>query len=295
MAARGRSPGADARIGRLAGTQYGVASRAQLLALGLSKAGIETRLARGQLVRIHRGVFAVGRPPEGFRGRVMAAVLATGGVASHRTAAGLRRLAPEHRGMVDITYAGCRAVPGVRAHRSALAEDHVAVVDGIPVTTIERTLIDLCDVASPAVVRAALRQAEVHGRLDLDRMRATLDAHPGRRTRRLRAMLPDTTQRARSKFELRVHRLLRRAGLGHFETNALLRLGRDVFEVDLLFARERVVVELDTYGTHGGLVAFDDDRRRDRVLQLAGFTVLRFSDTDRPGDVVAHIRAALSA
>jgi predicted transcriptional regulator of viral defense system len=87
-------PPLDAAIAELATRQHGVVALAQLTALGLGPSGARDRVASGRLHRIHRGVFAVGHPLLGRRGRLMAAVLACGpgAVLSHRSAAALHGL-----------------------------------------------------------------------------------------------------------------------------------------------------------------------------------------------------------
>jgi predicted transcriptional regulator of viral defense system len=94
----------DEVVMALAGRQHGIVTTAQLAAVGLGPRSIAHRVAHGRLVRLHRGVFQVG-PIAASRGHEMAAVLATGGVLSHHTAAslwGIRR----HQGAVHITVTG---------------------------------------------------------------------------------------------------------------------------------------------------------------------------------------------
>lgn len=83
--------GPDTVIARLAATQYGVVSRAQLRAAGLADASIGGRAADGRLIRLHRGVYAVAHTALTPNARRLAAVLACGDGAalSHRAAAEL--------------------------------------------------------------------------------------------------------------------------------------------------------------------------------------------------------------
>lgn len=295
MEPKGRGPGLEWRIGRLAASQHGVVSVAQLVALGLGREAIKARARSGRLVRVQRGAYAVGRPALTFEARCMAACLTTGGAVSHQTAAMLHDLLPRRVGPIDITHPRCRTGRAIRPHRAPLDPRHVSIVGGITTTTIERALIDLADVVSPGTLRQAVHRAEVTNRLDVVTMHREFDAHPGRRTRHLRALLPQDTSKLRSEFERKVKRLLRRNGIGHFETNKMLRVDGAEYEIDLLWAHERVAVELDGYGAHRSRAAFVADRRRDRVLRLAGFTAMRFSYFEPPDEVVGHIRAALSA
>jgi very-short-patch-repair endonuclease len=68
-------------------------------------------------------------------------------------------------------------------------------------------------------------------------------------------------------------------------------------EVDFLWRNQRVVVEVDGFVTHGTRRAFQRDRRRDQLLSLAGWQVIRFTwdeVTKVPKHVVAVVRKLLS-
>lgn len=138
----------------LAMGQHGVASLEQLVGMGMSASGVGTWVARGRLHRIHRGVYAVGHPGVSWRGRLMAAVLACGegAVVSHRSAAALWGIRPSARAAVDVSVPGRtgRSRPGIDIHRCALPTGDVTTVDGIPCTTVARTLLDsLSSATSP--------------------------------------------------------------------------------------------------------------------------------------------------
>ena len=129
-------------------TQYGVAARCQLVALGFSPKVIDHRVSIGLLHTIHRGVYALGRPDLPARGRWMAAVLACGPGAylSHASAAALHGIRASAAARVDVTLTRLSSLthPRIRIHRRpALTAADFTVVDGIPVTTVSRTLLDL--------------------------------------------------------------------------------------------------------------------------------------------------------
>jgi predicted transcriptional regulator of viral defense system len=121
-AAGSASVGLDAAIARLAASQHGVVSRAQLRELGLADSAISARCARGLLHRIHSGVYAVGHTVLGARGRWMAGVLAAGpeAVLSHASAAALWGLRASAAVTVDVTLpgTGSRRRKGLRIHRA---------------------------------------------------------------------------------------------------------------------------------------------------------------------------------
>jgi predicted transcriptional regulator of viral defense system len=152
----------DHLIGALAAAQHGVVSRRQLLGAGLTPEMVRTRVAMRRLVPLHRGVYAVGHRRLRREGHWLAAVLAVGpGAAlSHREAAALHGLRPADRTTVDVTAAARRRVPGVQVHRVERIDAADATsVDGIPVTTVARTLVDLASVVPPQALRKALRRS----------------------------------------------------------------------------------------------------------------------------------------
>ncbi len=155
----------DAQIAALADRQHRVVGLSQLRELGLSARAVQHRAARGRLHRIHRGVYAVGRSKLTGHGHWMAAVLACGPDAalSHRSAAGLWGLRPDNRPKSDISLPSpsARAKQAIEVHRSGtLTGDDLTTTDGIPCTTVARTLVDLGDVVNPrAVERASSRMS----------------------------------------------------------------------------------------------------------------------------------------
>ena len=203
----------------------------------------------------------------------MAAVLACGeGAAlSHGSAAVHWELLRPLEGPIDVsvpTRNGRSRRRGVRIHRrpdlagwATLStkglQDRpspcVTLRHGIPVTTVAQTLEDLRRSRMRAsLVRRAIRQAEFL-RLPMGEIE---------------------TDGTRSDLERDFLRLWRRHRLPPSEVN--VQIGR--FTVDFLWRGERLVVETDSYATHGGTVAFDDDRTRDLELRLLGYEVHRFSD-----------------
>src|SRR5215207_5052818 len=141
-------PPADQRLARIAERQHGLVSHRQLAAVGLSRKAVTRAVERGRLQRIHRGVYAVGHAQQTSEARWMAAVMAcgSGSVLSHLDAAALWKIFQGEGAHIHVTTmsrAG-RGLPGIRDHRPRrLAREDVTVKDGIPVTTVARTLIDL--------------------------------------------------------------------------------------------------------------------------------------------------------
>jgi hypothetical protein len=143
---------------------------AQLHDLGLDKHGIRRRLASGFLHPVHRGVFSVGVTIVSLRGRYLAAVLAcgTGAALSHRSAADLWGLRPNATRLEVTVPAKRPGPPWVEVHRTrVLAPQDFTTRDGIPVTSVARTLLDLGAVVRPPDLEVAVDRAERLGIFDL--------------------------------------------------------------------------------------------------------------------------------
>jgi len=275
-------PVVDRLIAFLANRQHGVVSRGQLLAAGIGRRAIEHRLATGRLHAIYPGVYAAGHRVLTPEGRWMAGVLAAGpdAVLSHRAAGALWRLLRWPHAVPEVTVPrSLRSREGLRVHRSRLPADEVTEVDGIPTTTVPRTLLDLATVLDRHRLERAINEAEVLQLTDQLSLPDLLERYPRRHgTRALREILADSRlglEVTRSELESRFLRFLAEAGLPRPQTNALLPVGQEVFEVDCVWRRCGVVVELDGRTVHDTARAFERDRARDRALSAAGWRVVR--------------------
>jgi hypothetical protein len=297
-------PPRDVAIAHVAERQHGVVSVAQLQLVGLSKSAVSKRARYGRLTRIHRGVYAVGHGRLTMHGRWMAAVLACGpeAVLSHRSSAGLVGLRPDNRARTDVTVPSpsARRRPGIDVHMSTTLEPaDVTNVDGILCTTVARTLLDLADVVPRRGVERAVDQAEVLRVFDLRAVREVLSRSNGRRGAGiLQAVLagydgPTITDR---ELEERFFAICRGAGVPNPEVNSWVQLEGGAVKADFLWRSERLVVETDGWTSHGTRQAFEDDRRRDRRLRLAGYEVVRFTwrdVVDAAGEVAAILARLL--
>lgn len=289
----------DRVLAALAERQHGVVARWQLLELGMGRGAIARRLECGRLHLVHRGVYAVGHRALSKRGRFMAAVLAggPGAVLSHRSAAELWGMRQSSRARIEITVEGSsRTRPGIEAHRGKLAPDEVTTHDGIPVTTVPRTLLDLAAVVPATQVERALNEAEVLRLWDPLSLEDLLDRHPGARgTAAMRGMIETARRGAeitRSELENRFLTLIAEKGLPRPETNVII----EGLEVDCCWREQRVIVELDGHAAHGTRAGFERDRERDRKLHVAGWRPIRVTwwQLDRePDEVAADVEALL--
>lgn len=297
----GSRPDPDALMATLATRQHGLVARRQLLVRGVPAHVVDYRVRKGRLWAVHRGVYRLGPVPTEYE-REMAAVLACGerSLISHRSAAGLWGILPrlpESEPVEVSVQAGRRSRgSGVRVFRvQSLPNAERTVLRGMGVTTPQRTILDLAATVSPRELEQAVARADRRGLARPAQLQAMLARYPGRTgVGALRAIVGAGQPAAftRSEAEERFLSLVRRAGLPAPEVNVRLR----GCEVDFLWRRVRLVVEVDGYAYHRGARAFERDRRRDVSLTAVGFRVLRFtwrSLTTDPERVVARVAQAL--
>jgi predicted transcriptional regulator of viral defense system len=295
-------------IAELAEAQHAVVALSQLVSLGLGARAVSHRVQRGMLHRVHRGVYAVGHPLLTREGRWMAAILACGphAVLSHRSAASLWGLRPNARTAIDVTVpsrAG-RTRDGIDVHRgSGIDANDVAGVEGIPTTSVARTLLDLAEVVNARTLERAIDQAEVRRLLDMRAIDDVLARGGGGRrgAAALRGVLAELrlgTTLTRSELEERLLAICREAALPRPDVNAWIPYpGGGGAEADFLWREQQLVVEVDGRDVHTTRRAFEHDRRRDQRLMLAGWRVVRFTWRQvlfEPAYVAATLRSLLA-
>jgi very-short-patch-repair endonuclease len=281
-----------------------VVGRRQLLGLGFSEEAIDGRLRTGRLHRLHLGVYAFGHQIVSREGRWLAAVLASSpdAVLSHWSAAALWTIRPNSRSPINVTVPRpSRSSRAISRHVSQLPPDERTVEQGIPVTTVPRTILDLAATESVEVVGNLLRESEyrqLHDRLSL---RDLVERYPSRRgVRKVRAALErlkeEPTGRKRSPLEERFAAFLRRHHLPQARFNDWILLGSKRYRVDCHWPGTRQIVELDGWEGHGTRTAFREDRARDRALTVADYTITRLTWNqldDEPEAIAADLRALL--
>src|SRR5829696_2780279 len=291
----------DVVVAEIAGRQSGVVSRKQLIVAGLTHRQIDRRIESGRLHVIHRGVYAVGHRVLGALGRWWAAVLACGdaAVVSHWSAAHAWQLRLSDASVVDISVgrAGRRARRGIRLHcRRSLTPADITRLDGLPITTPARTVLDLAACGLDGLkLEAVVDRAEqlLLDFSDLEDLLRRCHRQPG--TAALREVLQRYEPGAidvRSRLEEACVELCEAHGLPRPSTNVVV-AGR---ARDLFWPHAPLVVEADSYRWHRSPSRLSDDRQRDVELTLAGIPFLRFSYeqiTERPAYVVNAVVAAL--
>jgi very-short-patch-repair endonuclease len=295
----------ERRLADLAGRQYGVVGRWQLVELGFGEEAIRLRLAAGRLHPLHRDAYAVGHPIIPKRGKWLAAVLAMGPGAflSHRSAAALWGLAGD-RPKVDVNAPRGRQVSpgrrsGIKVHRCKFEPGEVTMRDGIPVSTVARTLFDLAERSRPYELKNAWDEASRLKVLRVPEVAAVYERGRGRRRARARIRpFLQAEQRqvedSASPLEDRFAEFIVAQHLPPPQTNVLV--GKD--EVDALWPNARLIVELDSWEFHAHRAAFEEDRDRDTDHLLAGYRTIRVTHrrlSEEPERLAAQIRALLAA
>jgi very-short-patch-repair endonuclease len=286
-------------LAALAGSQHGVVSARQLTELGFPPQTIARWIQGGKLHRIHRSVYAVGQQALSWQGRLQAAVLANEpAVASHITAAWIWGLLRSRPGTFHLTAPTRRHRKElIVVHFARLEPDDVTTVDGIPVTSPARTVLDLAPDRSPRDLGRLLKRAddgEVLDRRRFEALAARVGGHPGRVkfAAALAAYKPETAT-LRSDLERRFRDLAVAAGLPTPQMNVAV----EGYELDAYWEAEGFAVELDVFATHGSPASFEEDRLREDNLLLAGIELIRVTDVRlarEPRETIARVAAHLA-
>ncbi len=285
----------ETAIAAMAGRQHGYITRTQLLAIGLGRAAIDYRVEIGRLIPVYAGVYAVGYVRRTPVARACAAVLACGEKAalSHGSAASLWGFSKHWDAPFEVTAPSMRERNGIKVHRSrTLARRDITRQLGIRVTTPARTVLDTAPRLSgkrlSRFVNDALRTPYLHV-ADLADVLNRNPNHPG--TKRV---LPYAHAPTNSPLEDDFVEFAKQYGLPTPVTNTYL-LG---YELDVLYPRERVIVEIDGYEFHSDRDSFERDRKRDVVMLAADVVTVRLT-RDRmhqePVQEAGRLRAILAA
>ena len=244
---------AQPTLAELARRQWGVVTRAQLTELGVRDRGIADWVRSGRLHRLYRGIYAVGHDRLRLEGRWLAAVLACGpgAVLSHRDAGVLWDLRQSNSAYIDVTVPsrnGRKRQAGIRVHRSGrLRRDEVTVRNGIPVTTVARTLLDLADVLDRQALKRVITEAEYLNLFDLAALNAVVQSESGPPRRQAdgggRRALAIGHDRSWSE---RFLALLERHRVEEPESGVWI----EGYETDFLWRSAGLVVELDGLAAH---------------------------------------------
>jgi very-short-patch-repair endonuclease len=295
-------PVGDVQLAALAESQLGLVTRQQARA-HLTPKQLRTRLATGRLEPVRWGVYRfAGSPPPRWQGLAAATLAAgPGAVASHLSAGELWDLRGAHAGAPELTvpWPLRPRLPGVRCHQSLRLPDwHRTVRYGVPVTTAARTLADLTSLFPAPVLGRFVDDALRRRVVTLDQLRAANDDLAARGRRRLTVLAAVLEARGAgfrpgdSPREVDLARLLVRNGLPPPVQQHQVVVDGRVYLLDLAYPDLLVGIEYDGWDAHGSRSAFDHDAARYNALQLAGWSILRFTSAAAPTRIVADVKAA---
>jgi hypothetical protein len=290
-----------------AARRHGVFTFDEWTAHGLSPNQLARDVKRGSIERIHPSVYRVAGSPATWRAEVMAAVAGAGphALVSHRSAAAMWSLAGVSGRTIDVTVPRHLRVRrrGAIVHEclDLPSQDH-SEIDGIPVTGIHRTLLDVCRYAVPERAGDQLDDAV---RRNLTSYLATATWLEGvarqgvRGVRRLRGLLaerPGGTVPPGSTFEAQALRVLAHHGLPEPSRQVKVVCGAHVFSIDFGWPDALVGIEADGREFHTLTSQIEHDHWRQNLIQLEGWLLLRYTPTalrTRPRQSADEIRVAL--
>jgi very-short-patch-repair endonuclease len=272
----------------------------QLADLDFSWNAIKHRLERGLMRRLWHGMYLLGPDAPSYRTLARAGVLTCKdeAVVSCEWAGYFWGIRPEPQLPVEVTRtAGSHRgrKNKVLVHRTLLTDprDYTERL-GLPVTTPERTILDLAETLSQYELEALIADAIVRKLVTVHSLIAIVN-RAGRRhgVAKLRRALTESPGLTRSQYERLLVRICRAAKLPQPIMNARLH----GYEVDAYFHEHGVIVEINPFSTHGHKRAHDKDTRKIADLTAKGYTVLPFTDTqlvEEPLYVVARLQEAIS-
>ena len=290
---------------RFASAHHGVYRAADAERLGLTRWQVTRRVEQGRATRRGKGIYVVTGAPQSKQQDLLVAVWRTGGVGSHRSAAHLLGMWELEPGEPEVTvpFGAAHEFDRTIVHRSRdLARSRTVLISGIPVTNPTRTLVDIGQVIAPADLEAMVHLA-LHRRLThIDRLIAeyfSISRHgrqgAGPIGELLRTIDPSMGP-AESKLELVLLDILDEQGLPPPVRQHVVHVDGEEFRLDVAYPAAMLFIEGDGFGVHGTRTAFEDDRRRQNLLVLAGWSPLRFTWRQLrqdPATVGAHVRRAL--
>lgn len=276
----------DAQISLLADRQHGHVAREQLLALGLSARAVAARVRAGKLIRAHAGVYAVEAPRRTALARAAAAVLACGPEAalSHESALALWGLR-EWPATPEVTAPTEKRRPGINSHRSATLTGDVWIRHAVRTTNPVRTIVDIAPRRTDRQLTRLVQDARLAKHLNDTSLRRLLLRCP-----RLEALIEPTQNPTKSELEDDFVAWIVKHKLPMPQFNTKLN-GK---EVDALYEKEKLIVELDGWPYHRGLHAFQDDHQRDSDHRTLGFDTVRYTGEQLTDVEAANLHRRLS-
>lgn len=293
----------DQACAAIASHQYGLITRAQALAVGVTEDQIRYRIGSGRWLIVHPNVFALAGTTVTWERSQLAACLWSGGITAASAAGRVYELnGCENAGTEILVWKG--RPPGRSGitihHTQRLPDSQITSLHGFPITNVERTLMDIAGSRGRRAAAIALDDAlrkemtEIHL---LDRC-LFLVARRGRRgcgilrdlvsTRAQRVRAPDTPLETIVQ-EVLDDPILPAPLVQHsiFDEN-----GEFVARPDFLYLPERVIVEAQSYRWHGSKQAWATDMDRISKLTSMGYRIIfvtYYDATYRRTEIVSRV------
>ncbi|HYI43862.1 MAG TPA: type IV toxin-antitoxin system AbiEi family antitoxin domain-containing protein [Actinomycetota bacterium] len=274
----------DRTIARLAARQFGVFTRDQAASAGHSTWMIRHRLESDRWIGLHPGVYAMAGTSASFHRDEIAACFWSKGVAAGYAAGHLYGL-PGCDPRIEVLTTFKRPVMprcGIVVHETTrLPADQTTTRLGIPVTTPERTFMDLCALMTERQAAIAIDNGLYRGLTsiaDLD-FCLYLTAKRGRRgcgvLRRLIRQREKLAEYPNSPLETIIFEMIKRAGLptpllqfSIFDSEGF------VARPDFFYPDTKLVIEGHSKLWHTGTAAEKNDKQKHERLSRLGLTVL---------------------
>lgn len=286
---------------QLMAQQHSAISSGQLLSFGLNVHQIQHLVEVGRLVPLRRGVYRPCGASETWLMTAMAAVLVAGpyAVLSHRSAARLWGFAVPDITHIEITAPRRVRIKGVVSHCHSLSPRETTVHDQIPVTSVERTLVDMAEYTSPGELGQLIDDAWRRGLTTARRVAAVLSAHEGPGRRRRETVRKALAERGAgyhpgaNAWEQEMDRRWDELGLPASVRQYKVRLkdGRH-YILDRAIVDLKIGVEWNGRGTHGTRSGFAYDSNRRNDLTRAGWLILDFTPYSSVRTIVSTVMSA---
>jgi Transcriptional regulator, AbiEi antitoxin len=286
---------AERAIAWIASRNHGVATRAQLLAAGLTADQITHRVRRGLLIRVYPGVYRVGHTAWSLESSYLAAVRACGddAVLSGLAAAHFLWLVRGKPPAPEVTVPVKRRAKGVTVRRVELRPNERSRLRGIPVTSVARTLVDLAAQLDLDDLSLAFDEAWHRYRIGpghVDRILIGRRGPPG--AEKLRLVMGHDAELVLSRLERAFIALLRAHGLPLPLTN--IRVG--AHRIDCHWPDLNLILELDSFAFHNSRTSWESDRSRERAARATETEHQRltwYDVVEEPGPTVEWLRRRL--
>ena len=197
---------------------------------------------------------------------------------------------------VELIHGNRHRLPGLHTRGDRIAEDEITIVDGVPVTTPARTVLDLgCwypTTSGVAAIDSLARATEIK----VADVELLTQRYPGRRgiaRARLAVALFDAGAQSPKETWLRL--VLGNAGIPRPQTQipVLDEFGTVIAYLDMGWEDVKVAVEYDGEQHRNDRSQYNWDIRRSEILQRLGWIVVRVVAGDRPASIVRRVKSAL--